>query len=77
MKNYKEIEKAKALLRENGYQVDNLWTIDDVKSKFKCTDKDAHEIMTQALTNDATMEQIWFALDFHGEDAGLEKVNND
>jgi len=77
MNNYKEIEKAKALLKENGYQVDNLWTIEDVKSRFKCNDEDAHGIMYQALTNDATMEQIWFAIDFHGEDAGFEKIDND
>jgi hypothetical protein len=77
MSNQEEIEKAKALLKANGYQVDNLWTVDDVRGKFNCTDEQAQEIMTKALTNEATMEQIWFALDFHGEDAGLERVDND
>lgn len=74
MSNYKKIEEAKALLKENGYQVDNLWTVEDVKSKFKCTDEQAHNVLYSALTNDATMEQIWFAIDFHGENDGLEKV---
>ena len=69
---YQEIEQAKALLKENGYQVDNLWTVDDVKSKFNCTDEEAHHVMYKALTNDATMEQIWLAIDIVGEAKGLE-----
>jgi hypothetical protein len=27
--------------------------------------------LEQALTNDATMEQIWLAIQFHGEDNDL------
>jgi hypothetical protein len=77
MSNYKKIEDAKALLKENGYQVDNLWTVNDVKSKFKCTDEQAQSVLTSALTNDATMEQIWFAIDFHGEEEKLEKIEEE
>ena len=54
-------------LKERGYFVDNLWTIDDVQSRFNCTDDEAQEVLEQALTNDATMEQIWLAIQFHGE----------
>tara|TARA_R110000772_G_scaffold186690_2_gene297861 strand:+ start:370 stop:627 length:258 start_codon:yes stop_codon:yes gene_type:complete len=68
MTNFKEIEKAKELLKANGYQVANLWSIEDVKSKYECTDKEAHEVLVEALQNDATMEQIWFAIDFHAEE---------
>lgn len=71
---YKEIEKAKALLKSNGYQVDNLWCVDDVKSKFKCTDEEAQHVLYKALTNDATMEQIWLAIDIVGESEDLEKI---
>jgi hypothetical protein len=56
------------------YQVENLWCVDDVKSKFKCTDDEAMDVLVGALTNDATMEQIWFAIDFHGENLDLEKL---
>jgi len=76
MSNHQEIEKAKALLKENGYQVYNLWHIDDVKSKFECTDDEAHGVLINALQNDATMEQIWFAIDFHAEEEGLKKIDN-
>ena len=76
MSNHQEIEKARTLLKENGYQVYNLWHIDDVKSKFECTDDEAHGVLINALQNDATMEQIWFAIDFHAEEEGLKKIDN-
>ena len=65
--------EAKKVLKENGYFVDNLWHVDDVKSKFKCDDDDvAQEILNQALTNEATMEQIWFSIGEFGGMEGLE-----
>jgi hypothetical protein len=57
-----EIEQAKQTLKDAGYFVDNLWHIDDVKSNFNCTDEKAQEILNFALTNEATMEQIWFSI---------------
>lgn len=74
MNNYEKIEKAKAFLKEQGFQTDNLWCVDDVKSKFKCTDEQAQHVLYKALTNDATMEQIWLAIDIVGEAEGLEPV---
>lgn len=71
---HKEIEQAKALLKENGYFTDNLWTVDDVKSKFNCTDEEAQYVLEKSLTNDATMEQIWLSIDIFGEMEGLEEV---
>jgi len=77
MSNHAEIEKAKALLRENGYQVYNLWHIDDVKCNYNCTDEEAMGVLINALQNDATMEQIWYAISFHAEEDGLEKIEED
>ncbi len=68
----KKIEEAKALLKKHGYQVDNLWCVDDVKHKYNCTDEEAYDVLYGALTNDATMEQIWLAIDIHAEADGLE-----
>lgn len=70
----KEIEAAKQLLKENGYYTDNLWTIHDVKAKFKCSDDEAQKVLHDALKNDATMEQINFSIGWHGEESGLEKI---
>lgn len=67
-----KIESAKKLLSENGFYTGNLWSVEDVKSKFECTDDEAYKILDEALKNDATMEQIWFAIDFHGQENFLE-----
>ena len=68
------VEQAKEVLKANGYFVDNLWCVDDVKDNYKCSDEDAQEVLDKALTNDATMEQIWFAINMVAEDKGYEKV---
>jgi hypothetical protein len=77
LKKYRAVEKAKKLLREEGYFVDNLWCVDDVKGKFDCTDEEAQGVLYGALQNEATMEQIWLAIDIHGEADGLTPVNED
>jgi hypothetical protein len=60
-----KIEQAKATLRNAGYFVDNLWHVDDVKGRYEgCDEATAQHILDQALTNEATMEQVWFAINF-------------
>ena len=68
------IEQAKQVLRDNGYYVDNLWSVEDVVSNYNCTDDEAQEVQDGALQNNATMEQIWYAIDYHAEEQGLTKV---
>ena len=66
------IANAKLVLRQAGYFVDNLWHVDDIKLRYNCDDNDqAQDILDSALTNDATMEQIWFAIDMVAQDEGL------
>jgi len=57
-----KIEEAKNLLKKNGYYVDNLWHVDDVKQVVKCGNKRAQRILHEALTNEATFDQIWFSI---------------
>jgi hypothetical protein len=52
------IEQARQVLKENGYYVDNLWHIDDVKLQSDVDDDTAYDILNSALTNDWIMEQI-------------------
>lgn len=61
------IKQAKDLLESKGYYVGNLWSVDDVHSRYECTNEVAQEILHKALTNDATMEQVWLAIDMVGE----------
>ena len=71
------VEEAKAVLKANGYFVDNLWCVADVKSKFKCDDDEvAQSILEKSLTNEATMEQIWFSIGEFGRIEGLEEIQN-
>lgn len=71
MSNFKTVEEAKAFLTENGFYTGNLWCVEDVQSKFECDDDEALEILDGALQNEATMEQIWFAIHYHAEEEGL------
>lgn len=69
-----DIENAKQVLRENGYFVDNLWHISDVKENYECTDELAQEVLSASLQNEATMEQIWFAIHFEGGFRNLKRI---
>lgn len=73
MSNFKTVEEAKAFLTENGFYTDNLWCVEDVQNNYDCDEEQAQEILDSALTNEATMEQIWFALNYHAQEEGLIK----
>jgi hypothetical protein len=60
------IEQAKQVLRDNGYFVDNLWNVTDVQEMFECTDEEAQEVLLASMTNEQTMEQIWYSIDEFG-----------
>jgi len=75
MKN--KIEEAKKILEEQGYFIRNLWHVDDVKGMFRCTDEEAQDVLDDALTNDATMEQIWLAIGIVGESKSLTESLNE
>jgi hypothetical protein len=69
-----EIEKAKQVLRNAGYFVDSLWSIEDVQQNYNCTEEQAQVILEQSLTNEATMEQIWFSIKEFSELANLKEA---
>lgn len=56
-----------------GKYLDNLWSVEDVKSLYDCSDEQALRILGRALGNEATMEQIWLAI--HTEINELWKYN--
>jgi hypothetical protein len=58
-----DVIKARGVLRKNGYFVENLWSTDDVTQNYNCTQDEAQKVLEMALTNEATMEQIWLAID--------------
>lgn len=71
------IEQAKQVLKDNGYFIDNLWTVHDVKSKYECTDDQAQNVLNSSLTNEATMDQIQFSIDEFSSLENLPKYRQD
>jgi len=69
-----QIQEAKDLLKANGYFVDNLWCVADVKGIFKCTDEQAQDVLYRSLTNEATMEQVQFSIRTFAEMDGLDEI---
>ena len=64
------IEKAKAVLRENGYFVDTLYHIDDVKS-FKdgnLTEEQAMDILEKTFDNERVCEEINYQIEQYEEE---------
>jgi hypothetical protein len=61
-------------LSRRGFYTSNLWHVNDVKERFNADDDDAQEILDSALTNDATMEQIWLAIEMDADDNGFNRI---
>ena len=70
-------EQLKDELSRRGYFTDNLWCVEDVKSKFIVTNDEAQDILNSSLTNEATMQQIWFSIETFGEMGGYKEVEDD
>ena len=62
-KKLKDIAEARLFLKSKGYFMENLWTTDDVTENYNCTQEQAHQVLEMALTNEATIEQIFLAID--------------
>ena len=68
---------CKRILKTLKYFTDNLWHVNDVMDKYQVTEEEAQYILDKALTNDATMEQIWFAINEFAELEGHEPQNKE
>ena len=72
----KDEKVARELLRKKGYYVDNLWSVDDVTSNYVCTNEQAQRVLDMALKNEATMEQIWWAIDDAADSLEIKSNQN-
>lgn len=69
-----EIENAKEILRREGYFVNNLWHIDDVKTFYKCNDEQAMEVLDHVLNgNDYISFAVWDIIDIVARQMELKK----
>ena len=74
--NIRDIAKARLLLRKSGYFVEHLWSTDDVKQNYQCSEEQAQRVLEMALRNEATMQQIWFAIDDACETLEIRKITD-
>ena len=54
------VEQAKEVLKQNGYFVNNLWHVDDVKLRHKCNDDEVAQIKKCKHIFTANQLNIWF-----------------
>ena len=59
---------------KSDYQTANLWTIHDVTDRYNCTDDEAMTVLEDALTNDATIEQIHFTIQMKCDEMGFKTL---
>jgi len=64
MENKLTIESAKQFLKDQGYYVDNLWHIDDVKQNYNVSDEEAYDILDKSLESSFIMEDIFDRIDY-------------
>ena len=77
LSDYKRAQRAKAVLRELGYAVDNLWNIkSDVQKKFPCTDEEAHQILKNVLESENICEEINLAIDMEAQQNKFEEIED-
>ncbi len=72
-----EIEQAKAILKQHGYFVDNLWTVNDVTDRYDCNVEEAYRVLDIVLTSESTMEHIWLAIDLECDWLDIELKEED
>lgn len=77
-----KIADAKKVLKGNGYFIDNLWSISDVKNNWstqqgtEISDEDAQDVLNTALQNEATMQQIWMSIEYAARDTNLKNKHD-
>jgi len=71
-----DVANAREFLKSKGYYVNNLWTTGDVNQNYKCSEEVAYEILDRAMHNDATMQQIFFAIDDVCDDLNIKQLKD-
>ena len=67
------IESAKQFLKDNGYFVDNLWSVNDVKGKFECTDEQAQTVLNDVLSGEWFIGEVNASIEISADAYSLTK----
>tara|TARA_R110000751_G_scaffold131443_1_gene233781 strand:- start:154 stop:369 length:216 start_codon:yes stop_codon:yes gene_type:complete len=68
-------KQAKQVLKNAGYCVENLLHVSDVTDNYHCTESQASEVLSEALSNQWITEQMWAVVTDEAE--RLEYKNKD
>ena len=72
-----EIDHARDVLEANGYFVRNLWSIQDIKTFYECTDEEAMKVLDHVLNgNDYVTSAVWDMIDRVAENFNLKKKDD-
>jgi hypothetical protein len=77
MERTKGVEKAKETLKKYGYYVDNLWSLPDVQTQYKCTDEQAYAVLDSVMQGEYTVGQIFESIGETADDLGLTKIEEE
>lgn len=72
-----KIKEALDILEYYGYYVRNLWSTQDVQTKFECTEEEALDVLEDAVSGEWIIEQINERISYCGEREGLEEKVQD
>ena len=60
-------------IKNDYYQIGNLWCVAHVTNDYECTPEEALDVLEAALINEATMEQIYHSIEVEADVYGLNK----
>ena len=64
-------------IKEDAY-VDLYWSLPDVQEQYDCNDETARDILYSSLTNECTMDQVWFSINhFAEENYDLKRIDKE
>ncbi len=73
MKKFIKTSKARTILKESGFYVEDLWHCDDVKCMYECTEEEAQKILGLALNDDIITKNILSAIQLYCEKNNLKR----
>ena len=59
-------------LESQGFYVFNMWHVQDVQTKFDCTDEEAQELLEKAVSGEVIIEMINDRISTFGDEMGLK-----
>jgi NAD(P)H-dependent flavin oxidoreductase YrpB (nitropropane dioxygenase family) len=72
----KDESTARAFLSSKGYYTENLWCLEDVTQNYHCTQEEARNVLSMAMTNEAIMEQIFLSIEYAADCLAIRRKDD-